>query len=457
MKPEHGTLPIRTESPADQRPVALHVTVEAGVDRGRTELFHAARVIVGRSDTADLRLTDPTVSLFHLELVPTTRGVAVVDLGSRNGVRAGNVTIERGVLPDACTLELGSTTIRVARGEAIKMPRSNAASFGRLLGLSPVMRELFALLERLAKTELSVLLTGATGTGKELAARALHGSGRRAAGPFVVLDCAALPRTLAPSVLFGHEKGAFTGATERRPGVFEAAHGGTVFLDEVGELPIDLQPMLLGVLERREVVPVGHTRPRAVDVRVVSATWRDLRQMVNEGAFREDLFYRLAQATARMPSLAERVEDIPLLVTSILGALPEDLGAARSIAPDAVATLASRAYPGNVRELRNVVERLAMLADGPTIDAGALAFERTLAAARDREAPAVDAVSAQPAALGPLKEARQTLVDEFERTYLRALLERTGGNLSRAATLAGVQRHNLRELLRKHGLRATRE
>jgi DNA-binding NtrC family response regulator len=339
---------------------------------------------------------------------------------------------------------------------------STETSFGGLIGQSTVMRDLYSLLARLARNDLSVVMQGATGTGKEEAARALQTRSRRSSGPFVVLDCTAIPPTLAPSILFGHEKGAFTGATERRSGVFESANDGVLFIDEVGELPLDLQPLLLRVLENREVVPVGATRPRRVNVRVISATWRDLRAMVNKGTFREDLYYRLAQAALWMPSLDERRDDIPLLVQHFLARLPREVPAARSASPEALAMLAARSFPGNVRELRNTVERMALLADGPVVTAADLRFERMLATVRTNTPPA--AVSPYALAASdemilnePFKEAKRTIVDEFEHGYLVQLLERAQRNLTRAALLAGLERHNLRDLLKKHGLYAAKE
>ena len=277
--PENGfmddnpTLPVeeRTSlSPGRTAPLRLAVT--AGPDRGRTAVVDQARVLVGRGETADLRLTDPTVSECHVELRWTERGIEVTDLGSRNGVKAGAVRLTRGVVPAGSQIVLGATVIVAAPDGEHDVPASSATAFGGMQGASLPMRELFALLERLARTDLSLLIQGKTGTGKELAARAIHANSARAAGPFVVLDCTSIPPTLAASLLFGSEKGAYTGATERRVGVFEAASGGTLFIDEVGDLPLDLQPTLLRVVQSREVVPIGATRPRPVNVRLITAT-----------------------------------------------------------------------------------------------------------------------------------------------------------------------------------------
>lgn len=439
----------------------------SGPDTGAKVTLAQHAAIIGRAQGADLRLTDPTVSSFHVEIAAHERGVAVRDLESRNGTVYAGAHIERAVVPSGATLEVGSTLLRLDVDSQFETTLHDLPAFGELRGKSVAMRELFSTLSRLARTDLAVLLEGETGTGKELAARAIHDASGYASGPFIVLDCTAIPATLAESMLFGHEKGAFTGAAERRIGIFEAAEGGTVFLDEVGELPLDLQPKLLRVLERREVVRVGATSPRTVQVRVISATWRDLRTMINQGRFREDLYYRLAQARIALPPLRERREDVAILVFHFLQQLPSHIQCARSIAPDALEELLRREFPGNIRELKSAVERAAMMAEGSVITTADLAFERLLSGERARAASSASAapsIAAPPAAapiaassgaaLTPFKEAKRTLIDEFEKDYLQRLLARTGNNLSRAASLAGIERHYLRDLFRKHGLRS---
>ena len=444
----------------------VRLTVISGPDAGRSGAFAQPRSIVGRGVGAEFRLSDPTVSSFHLEVSAAEErgGVLVSDLSSRNGSRYAGAYIERAILPSGATIEVGGSVLRVELDAQYETAVEDIHSFGELRGRNVAMRELFATLVRLARTDLSVLIEGQTGTGKELAARAVHDASAYAQGPFVVLDCTAIPSTLAESVLFGHERGAFTGASERRVGIFEAAEGGTVFLDEVGELPIELQPKLLRVLERREVVRVGSTTPRPVQVRVISATWRDLRQMINQGRFREDLYYRLAQARTSIPSLKDRVDDIPLLVYHFLQRLPAHMHGARSISQEALADLVRREYAGNVRELKSSVERAAMMAEGAVITGADLAFERMLLGERQRAPASVqlppsssDRATVPPdpdQPLTPFKEAKRTLIDEFEKDYLLRLLKRTGNNLSRAAALAGIERHYLRDLFRKHGLRS---
>ncbi|MEI8258585.1 MAG: sigma 54-interacting transcriptional regulator, partial [Deltaproteobacteria bacterium] len=412
-------------------------------------------VMVGRSPIADFRLTDPTVSSFHVEVSAVAGGIQVREANSRNGVIFGGARLRDAIVPSGATLEIGSTLLRVQTDVAFHPEAAESASFGALRGRSTVMRELFSMLGRLSRSDLSLVIEGPTGTGKELAARAVHDASRNARGPFMVLDCTAIPATLAESMLFGHERGAFTGATERRAGIFEACEGGTVFLDEVGELPTELQPKLLRVLERREVVRVGSQKPVPVRVRVVCATWRDLRAMVNEGKFREDLYYRLAQARVTLPALVDRRDDIGMLVYHFLQAIPEGVPVAREISPEALEELVRREYPGNVRELKSVVERASVMAEANVITPSDLAFERILTGHGHAAAiaPAIAEGVSDSGAVTPFKDAKRSVVDEFEKAYIQRLLARTQGNLTRAASLAGVERHHLRELVRKHGIR----
>jgi DNA-binding NtrC family response regulator len=429
-------------------PNGLLLTVMQGPDAGLSRAFAQPLVTIGRAEACDLRLADPTVSRFQVELSPATGGVRVRDLESVNGTRYEGGLIERGLVPSGAILSLGGTLIQVAVHDQLAPESDLTPAFGELRGKTPSMLSLFVTLRRIARTELSVLIDGPTGSGKELAARAIHEASARSHGPFQVLDCTAIPATLAESVLFGHEPGSFTGAQRRQAGLFESADGGTVFLDEIGELSADLQPKLLRVLSQREVVRVGSSRPLPIDVRVLSATWRDVRTMVNRGRFREDLYYRLAQAHVTIPDLDDRREDIPTLVYHFLQSLPAGAQAAKAIDREALEQLAARSYPGNVRELKNTVERAAYMAEGNTIRAPDLAFERILTEGRER-------VSAEPIADGdvvPFKDAKRGILDDFEREYLRKLMDRCRENLSQAALRAGVERHYLRKLLRKHGL-----
>jgi DNA-binding NtrC family response regulator len=324
-----------------------------------------------------------------------------------------------------------------------------------------------------------VMITGETGTGKEMVARAIHNKSARAKKPFVVLDCGSIPRELIESTLFGHEKGSFTGAIGQHLGCFEQANGGTIFLDEIGELDVTLQPKLLRVLEQREIKRVGGDRTLKVDVRVLAATNRDLREEVNKGSFREDLYFRLSVVHVELPPMRERKDDIAGLANHFLRDIAGRRGMQMSFHPDAMAAMLTHYWPGNVREMRNVVERAAALSDGPSITRADLVFGRELgpsvSASHDlakagiagaQRAVAAEAGVELPPGSGPaifdaallkpglgFKQAKQTVVDAFEAAYLEALLTRNEGNITRSANEAGLTRYHLRELLKRHGVK----
>ena len=306
------------------------------------------------------------------------------------------------------------------------------------------MREIFALLKKVAPMDVSVVVTGETGTGKELVARALHDeSPPRRKGPFVVLDCGSIPENLIESELFGHEKGAFTGATSSREGAFERADSGTIFLDEIGELRIDMQPRLLRVLENREVRRVGGSQVVGVDVRVVAATNRDLAKEVEDGAFREDLYYRLGIIHVQLPPLRARPDDVPWLIEHALSR--QDVVSRhgqKRVTPAAMALLQSYAWPGNVRELVNVVSHLLTFSEGAEVDVAHLP-PRLLEEGEKQRAP--------PAFPG-FHDAKERVLIKFEREYLAALLERCEGNLSLAARESGLHRKSIERLVKKYQL-----
>jgi len=397
------------------------------------------RASIGSHVSNDLVLDDATVSRFHSEIVVDRRGVRVRDLDSLNGTFVDGTRVVEAHLRDGSILRVGRSAVRFDLDvEHNAFALSRAESFGALVGTSIPMRMAFALLERVSPTDATVLLEGETGTGKDLAAEAIHQASPRRDGPLVVVDCGAAPANLIESMLFGHERGAFTGAEQRRVGAFEEATGGTVFLDEIGELPLELQPKLLRVLEKKHIQRVGSSQLRPVDVRIVAATNRDLRQMVNAGTFREDLYYRLAVVRVRLPPLRERPEDIPAVVTHLLGAFGASGEArARLESPELLQTLSRSAWPGNVRELRNAIERALVLDQGVVV----------------AETPS------RPVGFGPVdssvpyEEARQRAQRDFERRYLSALLEAHRGNVSNAARAAGIGRVYLQRLLRRNGLR----
>jgi DNA-binding NtrC family response regulator len=393
---------------------------------------------IGSHPSNDVPLDDPTVSRFHCEIRVGPKGARVKDLDSTNGVILDGVQVADGYLRGGSLLRLGRAVVRFDFGsDSNRLPVSERTRFGSLVGVSVPMRMCFALLERAANKDVTVLLEGETGTGKSQAAQAIHQASARRDKPFLTVDCGAIPPDLLESELFGHEKGAFTGAAQRRIGAFEEANGGTVFLDEMGELPAELQPKLLRVLEAREIRRVGTNSYVPVDVRIIAATNRDLRAEVNAGRFRSDLFFRLAVLRIPLPPVRQRPEDLQFLVEQVLaslGADPERTQALRS--PEFIARLEQAAWPGNVRELRNYLERC-------------LVFEDTLELSD--VAPAGSRFEVDPKL--PYAEARRLALDDFERRYLRALLELHQGRVSQAATGADMDRVYLYRLLRRHGIK----
>ncbi|HEY2368550.1 MAG TPA: sigma 54-interacting transcriptional regulator, partial [Polyangiaceae bacterium] len=389
-------------------------------------------------------LADPGVSGVHLELTRDGEHVHVRDAGSTNGTWLGGHRIALAVLAPGAELVVGGTTLRFdVDGAAAPAAQSALTSFGALVGESASMRELFATLERISSKNLSVLVQGETGTGKEEVARAIHEASARSKEPFVVIDATSLPETLAEALLFGYEKGAFTGATEQRAGFFEAADGGTVFIDEIGELPMPLQSKFLRVLERHEVVRVGHHAAVKIDVRVIAATHRDLRHEIDAGHFREDLFFRLGQIRLRLPPLRDRPDDMSVLCKKLLDDIAPDRDLL--VESDALEHLKSQSWPGNARELRNVLTRAAALAEGDIIRRSDVAGEGDGFRGTRDERAALDLS-------GTFGDAKGRALERFESAYLAALMKRCSGNLSRAAREADVARHHLRDLLKKRGL-----
>ncbi len=425
-------------------------------EEGKVYAFAQDEVRVGSGPEADVVLPDPSVSREHTAIRLLPDGFLVTDLTSTNGTFVGDARVREIIVATETLLRVGKSAIRlIPLAETVEHEVSPRASFGRMLGASAAMRETFALLEKVAASDLSVLVEGETGTGKELAAEGLHESSGRA-GAFIALNCGAIPRELLESEVFGHEKGAFTGAVRERPGAFVAADKGTLFLDEVGELPLDMQAKLLRALERREVKPVGSDHSVRVDVRVVAATNRSLVKEVAEGRFRQDLYYRLAVVTVKIPPLRTRLDDLRLLIDGIQDELGRRRKAVGLPAPErldgtAMAMLLRYDFPGNVRELRNIVERWAVL--GTTLGPG-------------ETSPIVDAPArAQVAATGadpmsdvldlPYHEAKDALIDRFERAFTRAALEKSGGNVSKAARDAGVDRRHLQRLMARFDIKGT--
>jgi two-component system response regulator GlrR len=412
------------------------LTVTSGEHAGRTHKFAAERLVIGADAGADFALDDSTMSKLHCELRIVDGITYVRDLGSRNGTLIDHVPVIEAPLRDGALLQLGRTQLRFSIGNRdVELAVSERDRFGKLRGGSLAMRTIYPLLEAAATSASTVLLQGESGTGKDLAAESIHIESPRRDGPFVVVDCGAIPGPLLEAELFGHEAGAYTGANTARVGAFEAAAGGTLLLDEIGELALDLQPKLLRAIDRREIQRIGSTQRIPVDVRVIAATNRELRSEVNARRFRSDLYFRLAVLVVTMPPLRTRTTDIPALVESILDTLGDRESAmARSLASgELLPELMRHGWPDNVRELRNYIE--SCLARQ----------ESTLAPVPSRE-PAIDITQ-------PLRTVREAWLRHVERRYLEDLLAAHGGNVSAAARAAGVDRVHMHRLLVKAGLR----
>ena len=427
------------------------VAIVEGPDSGKKFEINRQKTYIGRSSVCDITLSDPAISGNHLEVEAIEGGYLLRDLESTNGTFMGDTRITGLYLHPGCRFRVGANVMEFrSLRDVVSIPLSQSQHFGHVCGRSLAMRELFATLEKVAPSDLTVLVEGETGTGKERVARSIHDQSRRTSRPYVVLDCSSIPKDLMESVVFGHEKGAFTGAVATRKGAFEQADTGTIFLDEVGELDIHLQPKLLRVLESRELKRVGGDRTIKADVRVVAATNRDLRSMVADGAFREDLYFRLSVIQVELPPLRDRLDDVIVLAGELLEALdPKSRFDERlTLSPGAVETLRKHNWPGNVRELKNVLERAASLADGPLLQSHDLFLMGSVAP--PSLAPKATSFNFDPEA--DYKSAKQAVLDDFESRYLEALMERNDGNISGAARESGLTRYHLRELLKKHQL-----
>jgi DNA-binding NtrC family response regulator len=429
---------------------SLRVEVVEGVDAGAELAADADTLTIGSAPGNDLVLRDPTVSRYHVELRRVAHGISLTDLDSTNGTFVDGLRIRQGVIPAGRVLVVGATKVRIANAGDVVVSVHAGDHLGGLRGQTPLMQRLMARIERASQTDKPVLVVGESGTGKELCARALHDLGPLALRPFETVDCGALSPNLVASELFGHERGAFTGADRQHTGAFERAHGGTIFLDEIGELPPDLQTALLGVLERRRFRRVGGRVDIPCSVRVVAATNRDLRAEVNRGAFRLDLYYRLAVVVLSLPPLRERPEDIPLLVDHFLRECGHPGPASVLFSAEELERMRTHDWPGNVRELRNVVESTVAMGEPPD-----------LGDARPSTAELPQAPGEPPAAgdfLDTLldlsyKAARDRLLRRFEAKYLERLLARTKGNVSQAAREAKMDRSHLTELIARHNLK----
>lgn len=463
------------------------ITVLTG-ERSGAVLEVGDRARVGKGEGHDLVLPDPTVSRDHFEIVRQGEGYLIRDLGSTNGLWLDQYRIREAFLRPGAIIKAGEVQLRFEPlFRPVAMPAWPEERFGALVGRSRRMRELFSLMHRLSATDTTLVILGETGSGKGAVARAIHESSPRRSGQFVVVDCGAIADNLIESELFGHERGAFTGATQTRRGALEQAAGGTLFIDELLELRLDLQPKLLRALEEREFRRVGSNQGLKLEARIIAASQKDLWAQVQAGKFREDLYFRLAVFTLPIPSLRERPEDIPILAENFVRAMPGGEGLLHKLTDQLVARLQQHPWPGNVRELRNVVERALLMPEGmapenvfsplaglapsrvptpapipavqapvqpvvsqPTPIPPVAPSQPAPPALPPSDAPGVLALSAE--LDGPFKDVKEKLLEQFEAAYLRRLMDRTSGQVSAAAREAGIDRKHLYTLLKRHGL-----
>jgi len=445
---------------------------------------------IGSMENNDIVLDDDTVSRHHCRVVQDSTGYVLIDLHSTNGTSIDGVRIREAFLHSGCTISVGqSKLVFHAQDEEVEITPSATDRCGQLIGRTAQMRQLHSIIEKIAPTAATVIVEGETGTGKEVVAQSIHSLSRRADNELIIFDCGAVPPNLIESELFGHEKGSFTGALMTRQGLFELADGSTLFLDELGELPLDLQPKLLRALEQREIRRVGSTKPINVDVRIIAATNRNLEEEVKAGRFRQDLFYRLSVVKLNLPALRDRIEDIALLCRHFLDTgrynrRPDGSLRATGIADAALACLTKYSWPGNVRELVNVIERAVSLSEGPLIEPGDLPdYLRPAGLSSDTgvpfsggdgwhkpvlRGPGVGGVEDGGVSSGPtpvpppeftdgditFKDAKERWVASFEREYLTAMLKRHNGNISHAARESDIDRKYFRKLMRKYDIDA---
>jgi transcriptional regulator with GAF, ATPase, and Fis domain len=440
----------------DGRPSEIHLrkckfVLQKG-ERILEKTFDQGVVTIGAMEDNDLVINHETVSRYHCKVVQEQDGYLLADEGSTNGTFINRVRIKEAYLRPGCSFQAGKVEVKFYfADEKVRITPSNKETLGGMIGKNVKMREIYGIVEKIASTGTTVVIEGETGTGKEVVAQAIHELSDRASKPMMVFDCGAVPENLIESELFGHEKGSFTGAIMTRQGIFELANGGTIFLDELGELALDLQPKLLRVLEQREVRRVGSPKSIRVDVRVIAATNRTLEEEVKAGRFRQDLFYRLSVVRIQLPPLRERPEDVPLLIEHFIASHRATRNAdgspkVQSISREALDMLCGYRWPGNVRELLNVIERAANFAEGNVIEAGDLPeFIRFTS-------PSKQLVSLPD--LSSFKEAKDRWVSSFERDYIANLLKKHNGNISHAAREADIDRKYFRKLMKKYGIEA---
>ncbi len=426
-------------SAAIQKPLILkraRFIVTKGKDKGKEIVIQKPLVTIGTLSENDLVLSDPTISRHHALVEEKSDGYVLRDLNSTNGTFLEGVRIREGYLVAGSAIRLGETDVTFSPlEERIETVQSSSDRFGDLIGVSTPMREVFGILERVAPTDIAVLIQGETGTGKELASRAIHSHSRVTGGPFVVFDCSAVAPNLIESELFGHEKGAFTDAVKSRQGAFELADGGTLFLDEIGELIPALQPKLLRALDQHEVKRVGAEQAVKVNVRVIAATNRDLEREVKAGRFREDLFYRLSAVSIVLPPLRKRRKDIELIAENLLTGISGVVGRSiQGLSPEAAETLKAYPWPGNGRELKNVLGRAAALGGGSRIEV------KDLFLSLGEKTDTLEGLSGK-------------TLEVIEKAAIHATLKSVSGNKTEAAKVLGIAYSTLYEKMKKYGMR----
>jgi len=416
------------------------LVVVSGSDLQKTFSIEGKEVTIGSQGDNHCVLNDPTVSRHHAAIEETEEGYVLRDLGSTNGTFLSGILIKEAYLEYGSIIGLGNTRLQfVPLEETVEIPPSQEHYFGDVFGGSVEMKRIFTMLKKISPTDITVTIEGETGTGKELVARAIHSRSHRAKGPFVVIDCGSISKSLIESELFGHEKGAFTGATQARRGAFEMANGGTIFIDEIGELSSEMQPKLLRVLEQREVKRLGGNEIFKVNVRVIAATNRDLVSEVQKGRFREDLFYRISVVKIHLPPLREKREDIPFLAQEFSREFSEQYsgGADVAVSAEALEILRHYHWPGNVRELRNVITRAMAMGNGKALRPRD--FIMPLPSEGRPRVPSLDSLVGK-------------TLEEIEKAAIMKTLEAHGGNKSAAARILGIAYSTLYEKIKKYEL-----
>ncbi|MBV71838.1 MAG: sigma-54-dependent Fis family transcriptional regulator [Myxococcales bacterium] len=429
------------------------LVVVDGQDKGKELAVHKSIIRIGANERNDFVLNDDTVSRFHCEIRQVNGEYLLVDKQSTNGSFVGKLKVREAILYANCEILIGNSLVRfMPIVEEVKIYPINDPRYGDMVGSSARMHDVYGLIDKIAPSELSVVIEGETGTGKELAARAIHTHSRRNKGPLVIFDCSAFPENLLESELFGHEKGAFSGAIKTHRGVFERAEGGTVFFDELGEMSTNLQPKFLRALESGEIRRVGGERTIKIDVRIVAATNRNLLSMVDDGSFRQDLFYRMAKVTMTLPPLRDRLDDLSRLAQHFLDQIKSGqphLADVKGFSGDALSLMGQYDWPGNIRELRNVVERSITFCEGAYVHVADLPNDLQTRLGRSPVGSSAPVGTPLPHGTG-LKEAKEKMIAHFEKDYLFSLLERHNMNISRVAREAGIDRRHVYRLMKKY-------